>query len=107
MKHVIVRVILTLAISRKWHVTQLDVNDAFLNGLLAKEVYMQQPPGFLNVDAPLVCKLNKAMYGPNRHPGPWFERLTTTLHTFGFQTSKCDPSLFTLTTPYYTIFITS
>lgn len=62
-KHVTVRVILTLYISRRWHITQLDVNNAFLNSLLSKEVYKQQPPSFLNLDTSLVFKLNKSIYG--------------------------------------------
>lgn len=33
-KYVTIRVILTLAITRQWHVTQLNVNNVFLNGLL-------------------------------------------------------------------------
>ncbi|RDX86742.1 hypothetical protein CR513_31882, partial [Mucuna pruriens] len=46
-----------------WHIKQIDVNNAFLNGILAKEVYMQQPLGFKAKDKSLVCKLNKAIYG--------------------------------------------
>ncbi|GKB45932.1 ribonuclease H-like domain-containing protein [Tanacetum coccineum] len=41
-----IRTILNLAISRYWHVHQLDVKSAFLHGDLSEIIYMHQPPGF-------------------------------------------------------------
>nr|KYP56497.1 Retrovirus-related Pol polyprotein from transposon TNT 1-94 [Cajanus cajan] len=55
---------------------------------------MVQPPGFEVEDKSLVCKLNKALYGLKQAPRQWFDRLKFTLLQFGFQASKCDPSLF-------------
>lgn len=40
-KPVTVRIILILAMSIQWQITQLDVNSAFLNDILTKEVYKQ------------------------------------------------------------------
>ncbi|KAE8729042.1 hypothetical protein F3Y22_tig00004004pilonHSYRG00037 [Hibiscus syriacus] len=42
----VARVIISLALSRGWKLRQIDVNNAFLNGLLTEEVYMIQPPGY-------------------------------------------------------------
>ena len=45
-KPVTIRVILTLALTYGWELKQIDVNNAFLNGLLQEEVYMDQPSVF-------------------------------------------------------------
>jgi histone deacetylase 1/2 len=96
-KPITIRIILSLAISYKWPLKQLDVNNAFLNGSLDEEVYMTQPQGFETSDSTLVCKLNKALYGLKQAQRQWFDKLTYTLIQFGFKTSKCDPSLFIFT----------
>lgn len=89
-----IRVIHTLALTFKWDVQQIDVNNAFLNGFLHEEVYMQQSQGFESTDKSLVCKINGALYGIKQAPRAWFERLTQALLLFGFRASHCDPSLF-------------
>ena len=95
-KPVTVRIILTIAVSNKWTIQQIDVNNAFLNGTLEEEVFMQQPPGFEAADKSLVCKLNRAIYGLKQAPRAWFDKLKSALVQLGFQASRCDPSLFLL-----------
>lgn len=92
-KPVTTRLILTIAITYKWEIQQIDINNAFLNGFLQEEVYMSQPQGFEVVDKSLVCKLNKSLYGLKQAPRAWYERLTSALIQFGFTKSCCDPSL--------------
>ncbi|KAK1662019.1 hypothetical protein QYE76_050178 [Lolium multiflorum] len=59
-----IRVLLSLAVTRGWSLRQLDVQDAFLHGVLDEEVYMRQPPGFVDPDRPAhLCRLVKALYG--------------------------------------------
>ncbi|MCI20233.1 retrovirus-related pol polyprotein from transposon TNT 1-94, partial [Trifolium medium] len=53
-KPVTIRILLTLVVTYKWQVQHIDVNNAFLNGILQEEVYMQQPTGFEASDKSLV-----------------------------------------------------
>ncbi|GJS89066.1 ribonuclease H-like domain-containing protein [Tanacetum coccineum] len=87
--------ILSLAISRHWHVHQLDVKNAFLHGDLAETVYMHQPPGFRDPEHPdYVCLLQRSLYGLKQAPRAWFQRFAAYITTVGFTPSRCDSSLF-------------
>lgn len=58
-----IRIVLALTIHFDWNITQLDVFDAFLHGVLPGEVYMEQPKGFINPNFPnYVCHLKKSLY---------------------------------------------
>jgi len=89
-----IRVVLSHAVSSQWQIRQIDVNNAFLNGDLEENVYMQQPPGFETNNPHLVCKVNKAIYGLKQAPRAWFQKLSNTLHNLGFNFTKSDVSLF-------------
>ena len=42
-----VRLFIAMVALQKWPLYQLDVKNAFLNGDLQEEIYMEQPPGFV------------------------------------------------------------
>ena len=43
-----IRVVLSIVFSSKWEARQLDVKNVFLYDFLLEEVYMSQPPGFID-----------------------------------------------------------
>ena len=67
---------LIVALSKDQLIYHLDVNNVFLNGVLYEEVFMEQPPRFIQSNqSQLVCKVNKALYGLNQAQRAWFENL--------------------------------
>jgi hypothetical protein len=94
-KPVTIRTVLSLVVASNWDIRQLDVTNAFLHGVISKDVYMTQPPGFVHASYPNhVCHLHKALYGLKQAPRAWFSRLSTRLLQLGFHGCKSDTSLF-------------
>jgi hypothetical protein len=101
-----IRLLLSLAVSRGWHLQQLDIQNAFLNGVLEEEVFMRQPPGFEDATRPShLCHLRKAIYGLKQPPRAWHARLSSVLGSPGFRSSAADTSLFIFTKPGFTMFL--
>lgn len=94
-KTLTIRLVLQLAVSRSWSIKQLDVNNAFLQGTLTDEVYVSQPPGFVDSDRPHhVCRLKKALYGLKQAPRAWYEEVRDYLIQMGCTNSVADTSTF-------------
>ncbi|PNX68147.1 hypothetical protein L195_g056008, partial [Trifolium pratense] len=75
-----IRLIITIALVQKWSIRQLDVKNAFLHGVLSENIYMEQPPGIIDLQYPNhVCKLQKALYGLKQAPRAWFDRFSSFL----------------------------
>ncbi|PKU59087.1 Retrovirus-related Pol polyprotein from transposon TNT 1-94 [Dendrobium catenatum] len=98
--------LLALAVNRNWPIHQLDIANAFLHGDLPEDIYMRQPPGFVDQQNPTaVCKLHKSLYGLKQAPRQWFQKLTSFLQSKGFTISRADPSLLILDSNSSLIFI--
>ncbi|KAJ9564153.1 hypothetical protein OSB04_000119 [Centaurea solstitialis] len=90
-----IRLFLAFAAHMNFKVYQMDIKNAFLNGKLNEEVYVAQPPGFVDPKFPdHVYKLNKALYGLKQAPRAWYDTLSTFLLSKGFVPGKIDSTLF-------------
>ncbi|GJZ76276.1 retrovirus-related pol polyprotein from transposon TNT 1-94 [Tanacetum coccineum] len=64
-----IRILLAYACALDFKLFQMDVKSAFLNGFINEEVYVAQPPGFIDFEKPdHVYKLKKALYGLKQAP---------------------------------------
>jgi len=104
-KAVTIRLILSLTMSNDWCLRKLDVQNAFFHGILEEEVYMCQPPGYVDEKHPeYVYKLDKALYGLKQAPCAWYSKLCGKLQELGFTPTKADTSLFYYGKENHTIF---
>jgi hypothetical protein len=90
-----IRTIIILAAPKGWLLHQMDVKNFNLHGDLQEEVYMEQPPGYVNQTQPnLVCRLKKTLYDLEQALRAWSNKIGQYLVTSGFQTSNVDFSLY-------------
>ncbi|GJV02057.1 retrotransposon protein, putative, unclassified [Tanacetum coccineum] len=81
-----IRLFLAFASYMGFTVYQMDVKNAFLYGTIKEEVYVHQPPSFVDPAHPnKVYKVIKALYGLHQAPGAWFETLSSFLMENGFR----------------------
>ncbi|GJZ51597.1 retrovirus-related pol polyprotein from transposon TNT 1-94 [Tanacetum coccineum] len=86
---------LAFASFMRFTVYQMDVKSAFLYGTIGEEVYVHQPPGFVDPTYPhKVYKVVKALYGVHQTPRAWYETLSTFLLENGFRRGTIDKTLF-------------
>ena len=97
-KIISVRCLLSLVAARGWPLHQMDVNNAFLHGDLAEEIYMSLPPGHQRQgEQNLVYRLHKSLYGLKQASRQWFAKFSEAICSAGFVQSRADYSLFTKT----------
>ncbi|GJR08506.1 ribonuclease H-like domain, reverse transcriptase, RNA-dependent DNA polymerase [Tanacetum coccineum] len=90
-----IRLFLAFASFMGFFVYQMDVKSAFLYGNITEEVYVNQPPGFVDPHHPnKVYKVIKALYGLHQAPRAWYERLSTFLLKHGYRRGAIDKTLF-------------
>ncbi|GJT42472.1 putative ribonuclease H-like domain-containing protein [Tanacetum coccineum] len=90
-----IRIFLAFASYMGFIVYQMDVKSAFLYGKIDEEVYVSQPPGFIDPQYPKkVYKVVKALYGLHQAPRAWYATLSTFLLTDRYRRGTIDKTLF-------------
>ena len=94
-KHVSIRLMLSLVVSEDLELEQLDVKTAFLNGTLDEEIYMEQPEGFVvRGKEDWVCRLKKSLHGLKQSPRQWNKRFDEFMKDQKFKQSSYDPCVY-------------
>jgi hypothetical protein len=87
--------VLALVASHKWEVHQMDVKFSFFHGDLQEEIYMEQPPGYVENDSSLVSCLKKSLYGLKKAPKAWYAKMDSFLIDIIFSRCHSDPNVYT------------
>ncbi|GJX69176.1 putative ribonuclease H-like domain-containing protein, partial [Tanacetum coccineum] len=90
-----IRLFLAFASFMGFIVYQMDVKSAFLYGTIDEEVYVSQPPGFVDPDHPnKIYKVVKALYGLHKAPRAWYATLSIFLEKHGYKRGTINKTLF-------------
>ena len=91
-----IRMLLAIATTMQWLMWQLDVDSAFLYGLLREKVYLQIPNGFYEEEkkAGKVLRLDKSLYGLKQAGRVWYQTLENHLQANGFTNCSLDRCAF-------------
>ena len=86
------RMTVMLACAFGLDIVQWDISNAFLNGTLEEEIYMEYPPGY---QGPLnTClQLLKGLYGLKQASRIWNRRLVEELKKAGLRVCKTEPGI--------------
>lgn len=88
-----IKIIITLIAKFDRKIHQMDVKSAFLNGDLKEEIYMSQPPGFIE-NSNLVYKFKKSIYSLKQAPRAWYTNVDDYLIHIGYTRCISDLNLY-------------
>lgn len=76
----------------------MDVKISFLNGQLEKEIYMDQPEGFVMPrQKKKVCKLIRSLDGVKQAPKQWHDKFRQAIIDNGFTSNDGDMHIYSKT----------
>ena len=86
------RLLLTLAVAKGWHISIGDISTAFLHALVDGDFYVIPPLEFYP-EGRTLWKLKNALYGLKHSPKLWQQHFASVMEKNGFRRMKSDPNL--------------
>nr|AAC62132.1 copia-like retroelement pol polyprotein [Arabidopsis thaliana] len=94
-KHVSIRLLLSMVTHCDMELQQMDVKTAFLHGYLDETIYIEQPEGYVHKRYPdKVCLLKRSLYGLRQSPRQWNNRFNEFMQKIGYERSKYDSCVY-------------
>ncbi|OLP97472.1 Retrovirus-related Pol polyprotein from transposon TNT 1-94 [Symbiodinium microadriaticum] len=87
------RLLLTLAVAKGWHISIGDISTAFLHALVNEDFYVIPPLEFYP-EGRTLWKLRKALYGLKHSPKLWQQHFASVMEKNNFRRMKSDPNLY-------------
>ena len=84
------RFVVSIAVAKGYEMTQYDISQAFLNGTLEEELYMNFPPGYPSKNKGTVLKLLKGLYGLKQASRIWQKTLYKAMKDLGMDPCKTE-----------------
>ena len=89
------QLILAFAFYSSLKIHQLDVQSAFLNGMLAEVIHVEQTDCFSTLGKDdQVYLITKAVYGLKQPPRAWYDRINNHLIQLGFSRIQSEATLY-------------
>ena len=89
-----IRTLLAISVEMGYHIHQMDVTTAYIQGDLLEIVYMEQPPMF-GSNKNKVCRLRRPIYGLKQSGRAWQYKLSEKLKEIELDPSKVEPCVYT------------
>jgi len=90
-----VRLLFAYAAKAGLLIRQYDIKNAFLNGELHEQIFMEQPPGQVSEEGKhKVYRLHKAIYGLKQASHQWYQKFSSILGNFGMRQCSNDDCIF-------------
>ena len=83
----------------------MDVKSAFLHEDLQEEIYMEQPPSYVQNGSSLVFRLKKYLYGLKQAPRDWYAKMDNFLIDTRFSRCHSHPNVYTKKVGIYLIIL--
>jgi hypothetical protein len=93
-KQITVKWFFAYAIRKGWSMQHIDIDNAFLHGIIDQTKYIRIPPGFSGDRMTEIGKLNRPLYGLAIAPMCWFRTFTEFLLLENFKQSLRESCVF-------------